>query len=47
MKGKRRMIMRIDEEEKVIKGGLCIIGKDDYGGGRIKMCRGIKGGWKR
>lgn len=40
------MIMRIDDQDKLIKAGFCIIRKDDYPGPRIKMCTGINGGWK-
>ena len=43
---KSRMIMRIDDQDKLIKAGFCIIRKDDYPGPRIKMCTGINGGWK-
>lgn len=38
--------MRIDDQDKLIKAGFCIIRKDDYPGPRIKMCTGINGGWK-
>lgn len=40
------MIMRIDDQSKLIKAGFEIIRKDDYPSPRIKMCTGINGGWR-